>query len=114
MGNHIFISGTVGVDQAGRAVAPGAYEQSKRAFEIIEEALAELGAALSDVTRTRIFLTDIARDADAAGKAHAEAFGSNTTLNVPFPACTMVEVSALINPELCVEIEAEAVLSGSG
>ena len=71
----------------------------------IETALAEVGASLSDVVRTRIFVTDISRSQEV-GAVHAEVFGGIR------PAATMVEVSALISPELMVEIEADAYVSG--
>ena len=71
----------------------------------IETALAEVGASLSDVVRTRIFVTDISRWREV-GAVHAEVFGDIR------PAATMVEVSALISPELMVEIEADAYVSG--
>ena len=72
-----------------------------RCIEIVAAALAELGAGLADVRRTRVFVTDIARWEDVA-RAHSEAFGANP------PAATMVEVSRLIDPDMLVEIEVDA------
>ena len=105
-GDHIYVTGTAPVDEAGRTYAPGdAYAQAKRCLEIIEQALADLGAARRHVVRTRMFVTDITRWADY-GRAHAEFFADHP------PATTMVEVKALIEPDMLIEIEAEAVCSG--
>ena len=90
----------------GAVYAPGgAYAQTKRCLEIIEEALAELGAGLSNVVRTRMFVTDISRWEDF-GRAHGEAFADHP------PTTTMVEVRALIDPEMLIEIEADALVEG--
>jgi len=70
-------------------------------------ALATAGARLSDVVRTRLFVTDIARDFEAIGRAHGELFRDIR------PACTMVEVARLVSPDMRVEIEADAVVSGA-
>ncbi len=77
--------------------------QARRCLEIIAEALAEAGAAMEDVVRTRMFITD-AVDSDAVGEAHGEAFGEAG------PAATMVVVAELLDPRWKVEIEAEAEL----
>ncbi len=77
--------------------------QARRCLEIIEQALTEAGTSLTDVVRTRMFLTD-ADDADAVGRAHGEVFGDTR------PAATMVVVKALLDPRWKVEIEAEAQL----
>jgi isochorismate pyruvate lyase len=83
--------------------APGdAYAQAKRCFEIIGEALRALGGSLGDVTRTRMFVTDIERW-EEFGRAHAETFGAAP------PTTTMVEVRRLIDPEMLIEVEADAV-----
>jgi enamine deaminase RidA (YjgF/YER057c/UK114 family) len=79
--------------------------QTDRCIEIIEAALNQLGAALSDVVRTRMFITS-RTDAEVIGTAHGRAFGAVR------PAATMVVVAALLDPRWKVEIEAEAVLSG--
>lgn len=102
-GDRIFVTGTAPVAEGGGVHAPGdAYEQARRCFTIIEKALAGLGADLSHVTRTRLFVTDIARW-EEFGRAHAEAFGAHP------PCTTMVEVSRLIDPEMLIEVEADAV-----
>jgi enamine deaminase RidA (YjgF/YER057c/UK114 family) len=102
--DHVFVSGTAATDAEGRIVAPGdPYRQTRRILEKIEEALIQAGARIEDVVRTRIFVTDIGQW-EAVARAHAEAFGHIR------PACTMVEVARLIDPALCVEIEAEAVV----
>jgi enamine deaminase RidA (YjgF/YER057c/UK114 family) len=100
-GPHVWVAGTTGIGADGRA-APGAYAQAKRALAIIEAALNDLGATLDDVVRTRLYVVDAARDAEAVGRAHGEAFSGIR------PASTLVEVRALIRPDLLVEIEAEA------
>lgn len=103
-GPYISVSGTAPVSDDGDVVAIGdAYAQAKRCIEIIENALAEAGAALSDVVRTRMYVTDISQW-EAVGRAHGEAFGDIQ------PATTMVEVSALIDPAMLVEIEADAIV----
>lgn len=104
-GPFVWVAGTTGTDDAGRVSEPDdAAAQARRALARIEAALHGLGATLADVVRTRLYVTDIARDADAVGRVHGEVFGA-----VPHPpATTMVEVCALIAPEMRVEIEAEA------
>jgi isochorismate pyruvate lyase len=104
VGNQIFASGTAPVGDDGRTFAPGdAYAQARRCLTILERALGELGAGLGDVVRTRMFVTDIKRFVEY-GRAHAEAFGAAP------PATSMVEVRALIDPEMLIEIEADAVI----
>ncbi len=104
VGSHIAVSGTAPVGDDGEVVGVGdAYMQAKRCIEIIEKALAEAGAGLADVVRTRMFVTDISQW-EAIGKAHGEAFGEIR------PATTMVEVTALIGPDMLVEIEADAIV----
>ena len=93
-GPFIAVSGTTG---AGADIV----EQTRNALQRIEKALSELGAGMSDVVRTRIYVTDISRWRDV-GAVHAEFFGTVR------PAATMVEVAALIEPGLFVEIEADA------
>lgn len=100
VGPCIKVSGTTGVDENGQVVG-GAYEQSRQALEIIRNALAELDAGMSDVVRTRVFVTNVA-DWEEVGRAHADAFSEAP------PASTLVEVSGLIDPAMLVEIEAEA------
>ncbi len=104
-GNFISVSGTAPVDDHGGVFEPNdAYAQAKRCIEIIQKALRELGGDLSDVTRTRMFVTDVSRWQEF-GKAHEEAFGKHP------PATTMVEVKSLIAPEMLIEIEADALCS---
>ena len=103
-GDHIYVTGTAPVDDDGRTFAPGdAYAQTKRCLEIIQRALQDLDADLDCVVRTRMFVTDISRWQDY-GRAHGEFFAEHP------PATTMVEVRALIDPEMLVEIEADAVV----
>lgn len=103
-GPHIAVSGTAPVGDDGEVVGVGdAYLQAQRCIEIIGEALDRAGASLSDVVRTRMFVTDIARWKEVA-RAHQEAFGGVS------PATTMVEVARLIDSDMLVEIEADALL----
>jgi isochorismate pyruvate lyase len=105
-GTHIYVTGTAPVDEDGRVFAPGdAYAQARRCLEIIQQALDGLGAAMADVVRTRMYVTDIGRWADF-GRAHREFFASHP------PATTMVEVQSLIDPAMLIEIEADAVVAG--
>jgi isochorismate pyruvate lyase len=107
-GDRIFVTGTAPVAKRGGVHAPrDAYEQTRRCLEIVEEALAGLGARLEDVTRTRMFVTDIGRWAEY-GRAHAEAFRGFP------PTTTMVEVRRLIDEDMLIEIEADAVVRPSG
>jgi len=102
-GDFIYVTGTAPVDEQGGCFAPGkAYEQAKRCLEIIQTALQGLGADLNCVVRTRMFVTDISQW-EFYGKAHAEFFAQNP------PATTMVEVKSLIDPDMLIEIEADAV-----
>jgi isochorismate pyruvate lyase len=102
-GDQIFVTGTAPLAEGGGVHAPGdAYAQARRCLELIERALRGLGADLSSVVRTRLFVTDIARWAEY-GRAHREVFGAHP------PTTTMVEVKALIDPEMLIEIEADAV-----
>lgn len=104
IGNLIEVSGTVAV-RDGIIQHPGdAYGQAKVALEIIGEALKRAGASFADVVRTRMFVTDISRW-EEVGRAHGEVFADIR------PVTTMVEVSALIDPAMLVEIEATAVVS---
>lgn len=102
MGERILVSGTAAYDAQGRVVQPGnMHAQSVRCLEIIREAIEALGGGMEHVVRSRIYVTDIQR-ADEVGRAHAAAFGKHP------PTATMVEVTALIDPDLVVEIEVEA------
>lgn len=103
VGNTVHVAGTTAT-RDGVVVGVGdAYTQTRVALEIIQGALAEAGARLEDVVRTRLFVTDISRW-EEIGRAHGEVFGEIR------PASTMVQVSALIDPAHLVEIEAEAVI----
>jgi len=103
VGERVLVSGTAPVPPAGESVASGPDDQMRRCGEIIEAALAEAGATMAQVVRTRMFITDPA-DADQIGAVHAELFGQAA------PAATMVVVAALLDPAWKVEVEAEAVL----
>jgi enamine deaminase RidA (YjgF/YER057c/UK114 family) len=105
VGSTVHVSGTTATDDAGRIVGPGdAYAQTKQTLANIERALRAAGAGMEHVVRTRIYTTDIARW-EEIGRAHGEVFGRIR------PATTMVEVRALIDPAMLVEIEAEAVIA---
>jgi enamine deaminase RidA (YjgF/YER057c/UK114 family) len=108
VGQLVAVSGSAAVDADGNLVGEGdMYAQSAQCIRVIEEALENAGAGLTDVVRTRTFVTDISRWADVA-RAHREAFGDVA------PATSMVEVSRLIDPAMLVEIEADAVISDEG
>ncbi len=104
IGSVIHVSGTTATDDNGQVVGIGdPYAQTVFIIQKIERALKQAGAALQDVVRTRIYVTDIQRWEDVA-RAHGEAFSAIR------PANTLVEVSALVSPEHLVEMEAEAIL----
>ena len=106
-GDRVYVSGTTATDGHGAIVGVGdAGAQTRQAIANIAAALAQAGATLADVVRTRIYVVDI-EAWEAVGRAHGEAFGAIR------PACSMVEVSRLIAPEILVEIEADAVI-GAG
>lgn len=104
VGSRIYVTGTTAIDENGEIVGAGdAYEQTVQVIKNIERALRALGATLENVVRTRMFVTDISRWEDY-GRAHGEFFGEI------LPAATMVEVSKLIDPQMLIEIEADAEL----
>ena len=104
VGRTIHVAGTTATAPDGTVVAPGdAHAQALQALHNIEAALGELGASMRHVVRTRMFVTDI-RQWEAVGRAHGEFFRDVR------PAATMVEVTRLIDPDMLVEIEADAVL----
>ncbi len=104
VGNRIYITGTTALDASGEIVGiDNAYEQAKQCLKNIENALKRLGAGLEHVVRTRMFVTDISRW-EEYGRAHGE------FLRDVMPATTLVEVSALIDPRMLIEIEADAEL----
>ena len=102
-GTFVYVSGTTGTDAYGAVAGPDGYTQAKRALERIVAALHDAGARVDDVVRTRMYVTDISQW-EAIGRAHAEVFGAAP------PASTMVEVRALVAPDIVVEIEADAVV----
>ncbi len=107
VGNQVFVKGTAPVADDGTTWAPGdAYEQARRCFELISAALADVDAEMSDVVRTRMFVTDV-EQWEAFGRAHKEAFSEHP------PVATMVGVTALIDPEMMIEIEVDAVCDPS-
>ncbi len=108
IGNYVAVAGTTATDAGGKVLAPGdAYGQAVHIFRKIEAALAQAGAQLEDVIRTRMFVRNI-DDWEKVGRAHAEFFQKIR------PAATLLQVSRLIDPQLLVEIEADAILAAPG
>jgi enamine deaminase RidA (YjgF/YER057c/UK114 family) len=104
VGDRVFVAGCAPIMADGSEPPTDSYGQAKRCIEIIEAALAQAGGSLSDVVRTRVYLTRGA-DFEEFGRAHGEAFGDIR------PANTTVVVAALVDPSWLLEIEAEAVLT---
>jgi enamine deaminase RidA (YjgF/YER057c/UK114 family) len=104
-GQFVLVAGTTAVDDTGAVIGEGnPYEQAKFIYAKIERALKQAGASLEDVVRVRTFVTDISRWEDVA-RAQGEVFENIR------PAATLVEVTALVDPRLLVEIEADAIKS---
>mgnify|MGYP006299138353 CR=1 FL=1 len=102
-GRHIYFSGTTAAMPDGSSHAPGdGAAPLARCFEIVERALAELGASRFDIVRSRVYTTDIAQH-EAIGAAHRAFFGDH------HPCLTLVGVAALVHPDMVVEIECEAI-----
>jgi enamine deaminase RidA (YjgF/YER057c/UK114 family) len=102
VGNTIHVAGTAAIKN-GKTTGD-AYDQTVTILEIIRGALEKAGATMKDVVRTRIYVVDIAKNAEAVGRAHGEWFHDIR------PATTMVGLASLIAPEMLVEIEADAVV----
>lgn len=103
VGNLVFVAGTTASNEGGEVMGEDVYSQTKYILEKIERALREAGASMSDVVRTRSFITDISQW-EAFGKAHGEFFSDIR------PASTLVEISKLVDERHLIEIEVDAVI----
>jgi len=104
-GSHVWVAGCTAIMEGGVIAGPGdPYVQAQQALRNLEDALANVGARLGDVVRTRMFVTDITQW-EAVGRAHGEVFADVR------PVTSMLEISALIDPRMIVEIEADAFIA---
>jgi enamine deaminase RidA (YjgF/YER057c/UK114 family) len=103
-GPHVAVSGSTGRDIDGHLVPGGAYAQTRQAIENLQTALAAVGGSLADVIRTRVFIVDMT-EWEAVARAHCEAFALHP------PASSLIGVNALFEPDVLVEIEADAIIA---
>jgi enamine deaminase RidA (YjgF/YER057c/UK114 family) len=103
-GPHVAVSGSTGRDVDGHIVPGGAYAQTRQAIENLQTALAAVGGSLADVIRTRVFIVDMT-EWESVARAHCEAFAQHP------PASSLIGVNALFEPDILVEIEADAIIA---